>query len=167
MRQKKTSHVGKLKARLCSILFAICYLNIGPDLSGAEVYRWVDANGVVTYSQQKPNNTNSIPVTTAGTPPSALIAQENARVAQESLKTELTEKQQQLIDLQTREANRIAAETALRDSLCESSTKRLAKLTEKDRVRVQNPDGSLRILAEEERQERITSARDKIDENCK
>ena len=150
------------------LVFAICCLNISQGLSGAEVYKWVDANGVVTYSQQKPNNITSRPVTTTGTPPSALMAQEKARVAQASLEPELSEKQQQkLVDLQTREANRVAEEAVFEASLCESSTKRLTKLTEKERVRVHNPDGTLRILPEEERQERIASARDKINQHCK
>ncbi len=167
MLQEKKSLFGKQGKHLCRIVFINCCLHISLGLSAAEVYRWVDENGVVTYSQQKPDNISSSSVTTTGTPPSALIAQEQARVAQESPKPDLTEIQKQKLDeLQTREAERIIEEATYKAALCEISTKRLAQLTEKGRVRVANKDGSLRILPEEERQERIATARKEIGQNC-
>ena len=155
-----------LSSKYYALAVCTCVLFLSPITLGTEVYKWVDENGVVTYSQEKPKHTDSRKINTIGAPPSAELAQLSAQKKPAAV-TELTAEQQQTLEkLESDSVKRIAEETAKKASNCEIFTKYLAQLMSKDRIRAREPDGSERMVPEDERQERIAAAKKEIELNC-
>ncbi|AWM60694.1 DUF4124 domain-containing protein [Pseudomonas songnenensis] len=133
------------------LLLALC-----GNVMAAQVYKWVDAQGVTHFGAQPPQgqqvetvNTVTAPAKSAATPQPP--AQEEADADQSSIDRKV--KQQ------------VAAQEAERKRYCESMRTNLAQLQNNPRVRVED-NGETRRLTEEERQSRINETRDKIAENC-
>lgn len=141
----------------------------------AETWRWVDAEGVVNYSERKPKgvdaelvagtesarrrNDNRTTTATPAPPPSI----PGATRAQPPL----NERQQQMLaELESAEANRQAQVAKVRQENCLTARRVLENLTVRDRVRVRMEDGSTRVLGEDERQARIEEAQQGIVVNC-
>ncbi len=129
----------------------------------AEIYRWVDENGVVNYTQHKPEDRTAQLVSTRGsTPPVSAPAE-----ASPAPDSNLTEEQQRMLDeLKAREAERAEQVAEIRRDNCEKSRSVLQRLTQSERIRVRESGGTERVLPEEERQQRITEAQEGIATNC-
>lgn len=129
----------------------------------AEIYRWVDENGVTVYSKMPPREGSA---DTVKTPPAPSTPPE---AAQRRLETEM----QQLEDY--REARALAAEKKRKEQLniqlfednCRIAKDNLDNLIAAARRLVRMPDGSYVRLTEEERQRRMGVARNNIDEFCR
>lgn len=141
-----------------------------PFLMAADVYRWVDANGVVNYTQQKPAGINAVLISSTGRvrssnpPPAAMVEPIPAPGA---AAPELTSEQQKMLDdLKTAEAERLVAYEAAKKDNCERSRRVLEYLSANGRVRVRADDGSQKVLPEDERQQRIADAQRGVAENC-
>ena len=126
------------------------------NVMAAQVYKWVDAQGVTHFGAQPPQgqqvetiNTVTAPAKPAATP---------APVAEDE-----TEDDQQSIDRKVK--RQVAEQEAERKRYCETMRTNLAQLQNNPRVRVEEK-GETRRITEEERQARITETRDKIAENC-
>lgn len=133
------------------LLLALC-----GNVMAAQVYKWVDAQGVTHFGAQPPQgqqvetvNTVTAPAKPAATPQS--VEQDEAEADQSSIDRKV--KQQ------------VAAQEAERKRYCETMRTNLAQLQNNPRVRVEDK-GETRRLTEEERQSRINETRDKIAENC-
>ncbi len=139
----------------------------------AETWRWVDADGVVNYSERKPKGVDAelvggIPQ--AGTrrrdsapPPAATPAIPGMTQSQ----PELSENQQQMLaELESAESDRQAQVAKIREENCATARRVLENLTTRDRVRVRMENGTTRVLGEDERQERISEAQQGIVTNC-
>ena len=142
-----------------------------PALMGADVYRWTDANGVINYTQQKPQGVNAELISASGrvrgdAAPQAVSAAAPA-VANSGSTAGLNQDQQKIMEeLKAAEAERkIAYEAAKKDN-CERSQSVLSRLSSVGRVRVTADDGSVTILGEDERQKRISDAQRGVAENC-
>ena len=147
-------------------------------LSAAEIYRWVDENGIVNYTQQKPHgvaaelvgsSTRRPPPQVTGT--TAVATASPAAVpgltSEAAEEPELTDKQQQILDdLKQAEADRLAALAEARVANCEKARQVLTNLTKIGRVRVVGADGTQTVLPEEDRQRRINEAQQAIAMNC-
>ncbi len=133
------------------------------------MYRWIDKNGVLNYSQIKPEGVDAEKVLTrsnmttrdSATPPSDPALDAAAG------KPKLTEGQQRKLDelkaLQQQEEQQIAE---IKKSNCEKSQKVLERLKLKEHVRVRNTDGTERVIGEDERQQRMNEAQIGIAINC-
>jgi len=126
------------------------------NVMAAQVYKWVDAQGVTHFGAQPPQgqqvetvNTVTAPAKPAATP--ALVAEDE------------TEADQQSIDRKVKQ--QVAEQEAERKRYCETMRTNLAQLQNNPRVRVEEK-GETRRITEEERQARIAETRDKIAENC-
>ncbi|PKL99823.1 MAG: DUF4124 domain-containing protein [Gammaproteobacteria bacterium HGW-Gammaproteobacteria-9] len=133
------------------LLLALC-----GNVMAAQVYKWVDAQGVTHFGAQPPQgqqvetvNTVTAPAKPAATPQS--VEQDEAEADQSNIDRKV--KQQ------------VAAQEAERKRYCETMRTNLAQLQNNPRVRVED-NGETRRLTEEERQSRINETRDKIAENC-
>lgn len=148
--------------------FLICCL---PLLTAADIYRWVDANGVVNYTQQKPRGVDAELVSGPGRARSvaAQAPQAEAPTTQTDSAAQpvLNEDQQGMLrDLQAAEEARQQELARVRDDNCTRARSVLTRLTAKGRIRVRDNDGEYRIMNEEERQSRITEAHEGIALNC-
>ncbi|MEM1433023.1 MAG: DUF4124 domain-containing protein [Pseudomonadota bacterium] len=158
-------------------LAALALLLALPGLMGAEIYRWVDANGVVNFTQQKPRGIEAELVSSGPQRPAqtgdALVVDSSAEDAVPALgaaddgePTFNPAQQRVLDDLQQAELDRQAALVEGRAVNCERARSVLTNLTRIGRVRVQDPDGTQAVMREEERQRRIRAAQEAIAQNC-
>lgn len=133
------------------LLLALC-----GNVMAAQVYKWVDAQGVTHFGAQPPQGQQVETVNTVTAPAkSAAIPQPPAQ--------EEADADQSSIDRKVKQ--QVAAQEAERKRYCESMRTNLAQLQNNPRVRVED-NGETRRLTEEERQSRINETRDKIAENC-
>ncbi|MGH8533521.1 MAG: DUF4124 domain-containing protein [Gammaproteobacteria bacterium] len=126
----------------------------------AEMYKWVDDQGQVQYSQSPPPGR---PAQTIEPPPKV-----DSKAARDKLK-------QQLQDFEVRgdkrqeqaEADQKTKEQAdERKAACESARERLTRLESNPRILRVDKDESRTRLTEGERQTAIAEARKKIEEHC-
>jgi len=145
-------------------------LGLLPWLMGAAVYRWVDEDGVVNYSQLKPEGVDAELVSDTGerqrgrdrsTP-----ARPSAQTPPEDQQT-LTESQQRMLsELQAAEQERQAEIARVREANCQEARDVLQRLSSRGRIRVVGDDGQERMMPEEERQRRIDEAQRAVAANC-
>lgn len=123
-----------------------------PLLAEAAVYRWVDASGQVHYSQTPPADVGaeaqSIRTVPASPVPPAAAKPEGQAAPKPSASAE--------VDLEAR--NKRCGEARERITYLEEKTAR--------RLGIEQPDGSLSRMTEEEFQARLQTARDAAAKNC-
>lgn len=133
------------------LLLALC-----GNVMAAQVYKWVDAQGVTHFGAQPPQGQQVETVNTVTAPAKSTTMP--APVAEDE-----TEVDQQSIDRKVK--RQVAEQEAERKRYCETMRTNLAQLQNNPRVRVEEK-GESRRITEEERQARIAETRDKIAENC-
>jgi len=130
-----------------------------------DVYQWVDENGVTNYTQQRPKigvEYSRVRTNVAG---AALEIQEPEPAPAQRPK--LTSEQKAMLDdLKAAETARQAEVAKIREANCEKSRLVLQRLTEKERIRVRDNDGTERVMGEDERQNRISQAQEGVASNC-
>jgi hypothetical protein len=171
------------------VLSAACVglLAASPGSPGApDVYRWVDANGVVHYTQVAPRDVPFERVSPSGrdradepsfynpvrarsNAPGAIVdapsveAGDPDAASAPGLTPEQLERQSEL----SAEADARLAEIAeARRRNCELARQQFREFTTYARIRIANPDGSIRILTEEERASRLAETEEAIVVNC-
>ena len=168
------------------LLSAACagLLAVGPATLGApEVYRWVDANGVVHYTQVAPRDVPFERVSPSGRGPApqpsiynpvrarpdapATAATEGEGPTVEAGDPTLTPEQLQRQNELAAEAEARLAEIAeTRRRNCELAREQFREFTTYARIRIADPDGTVRILTEDERARRLAEAEEAIVVNC-
>jgi hypothetical protein len=127
----------------------------GP-LYAAQVYKWVDANGVTHFDAKPPTGQVATPIDTHAPPPaSPPRAPQGDDVDNDP--------EQKAADAQVRE--QVADQEAKTREFCQQARTNLAQLNNNPRVR-QEVDGELRRLTEQERQTQIADTRKAIADQC-
>ncbi len=152
-------------------------------LSAAEVYRWVDAQGVVHYSSVAPRGVEFERVD-PGARPRALPTLANPSLVDEEDEPDpapapqpatepsaedlgLTEEQQrQRAELDAQASERLERLATERQERCQTARQLYDELTTHSRVRIREESGRERLLSDEELRARIAEARDAIVTNC-
>ena len=131
-----------------SLLIGIC-----PVSMAAQIYKWVDEQGVTHFDAQPPQGREAATVVTpsssAGKP--ATLPRSNAIGDQQAI--DKTVKKQ------------VAEQQAQLKVFCEQARTNLAQLQNNPRLR-EDVDGEMRRLTDEQRQERISESQRQIAENC-
>ena len=150
----------------------IVMLSCLPALASAEVYRWVDANGVVNYTQQKPADVSAERIESQTgarvkdeqpAPPAATPAPDATQPPQDRL----TDAQREALQgLEAAEQARQAELANIRQANCERARGVLDRLSAYGRIKLREADGTERMMTEEERQERVAEAQRGVVENC-
>lgn len=134
-------------------------LALSSSTMAAQVYKWVDAQGITHFSAQPPQGQAAQTLNTVTPPPKpAAAAEPDASESSASLVD------QEKIDRKVKQ--QVAEQEAERKRYCETLQTNLAQLQNNPRVRVEE-NGEVRRLKEEERQSRIAETKQKIEENCK
>ncbi len=137
-----------------------------PMLMGSEIYRYVDANGVVTYAQQLPYGVKGEQVKTMAGAPTVTVPAEAIQTAKPE-QPQLTPQQQAMLDdLKKAEQARKDEIARIREANCTRAKGVLERLSSAGRIRVKGPDGQETKMPEEERQARIEEAQRGIVANC-
>ena len=140
----------------------LCLLGFMSMHAQAEMYKWVDKDGNVHYSQSKPPDADIKVETIKPPPPPA-----SAEMAQK----QLNEREQMLEDLAgerketAEQQGKAAAEAKEKAAKCQQARERLASY-ERPRVNMKQADGSMRVLSEEQRQAEIAKSKTYIKELC-
>ncbi len=138
-----------------------------PLLMGAEVYRWVDENGVVNYTQLAPQGVEAERVRADTGQRIGAQPSEPATAAAEPAEPELSEAQQRMLSrLQAAEQARQEELARVKQANCERARAVLERLSVHGRVRVRGEDGQERMMSEDERQQRISEAQQGVAANC-
>lgn len=148
----------------------------------SEIYRWVDGDGVVNYSQQQPLGVDSeqigkkkrrravgpAPVRAQLAPPSLDSPAPATPSTQRPLADgDLSSEQRKMLDdLKEEEADRRVEMARVRTEQCERSRDLLDKLSNNDRIRLREDDGTERVMPEEERLRRIDTAQRNVAAYC-
>lgn len=138
-------------------------LLLGTSLpAAAEVYKCVDANGSVTYSDRPVADCETKETMTPPAPVDPTAAQSRAE-AREKFLDEIDNERSQ----QAEEQAKLAKEEGVRQRNCALARDKLARVTGNPRVYGTDEQGNRVKLGEEERQRRIEAAQQDIDTWCK
>lgn len=144
----------------------------GLSASADEIYRWVDENGVVNYTQQKPRGTEVETIVTKGG--SARVARNTptpaaapAPVTSAATGERLSPEQEKMLEgLRAAEQTRQNEIAKIKEQNCQQSRDVLSRLSVKNRIRVKGEDGDYTVMPEDERQDRISKAQENIARFC-
>jgi len=128
----------------------------------ATVYKWVDSQGQVQYSQSPPEEGTATVIAPPAPPPhSSLQEQQQAKQLEKQINTNL---EQQKVNAQ--KAAQKAQEDKIRSMNCENAKAHLADMQSKVRVRLYDTDGNQRVLTPDERDAEITKTKETIEKYC-
>ncbi len=157
------------KMALSAIGSALLVAASGP-VAADQIYRWVDENGVVNYTQLKPRDADAQAITTQGgatreakpTPAAPATA-----VVDPATQEPLSADQEQMLEgLRAAERARQQELAKIKAENCQQSRDILARLTVKNRIRVRGDDGEYHVMPEDERQSRISDAQQNVARYC-
>lgn len=165
-RSARTARVGL--NRPATAVLAALLMSLATAASADEIYRWVDENGVVNYTQLKPRDAESEAITTeSGGPRVVDTAAAPAPTTSAATGQPMTAEQERMLDgLRAAEQARQDEIAKIKSENCQQSRDVLNRLTVNDRIRIRGEDGEYRIMPEDERQERISKAQENIALYC-
>ncbi len=133
-----------------------------PIIALAQAYKWVDRNGVVSYSQTPPESSDL----------ETKMIESPSQSKRDESNSELLRLRQQLED--QREDRKLAEDAArkaqqaseIKRKNCDAARSNLEKLQTSGNRMIKTADGTYIRLSEIERQQRIQTAHDQIETNC-
>jgi hypothetical protein len=135
-----------------------------PSMAAQTIYKWVDENGTVHYGERPPQGVTAEPVSVRS--PDVGTSEPNATFTDPEAVAEAREEQQEQLR-QLAEANAEREEEAKRlAAACAAQRSRLADMIPRSKIILQNPDGTSRMLDDDERQAMIDESQKFVDENC-
>jgi 3-oxoacyl-ACP reductase-like protein len=126
---------------------------LSPLCMAAQIYKWVDAQGVTHFDAQPPQDQQATTVVTPAPSTGKSPAPERSNVLGD----------QQAIDKNVKK--QVAEQQAQLKVFCEQARTNLAQLQNNPRLR-EEIDGEMRRLTDQTRQERMTEAQKQIADNC-
>ena len=127
------------------------------------IYKWVDESGTVHYGERPPEGVDAelVTVTTAksrdGDDPYAETRAQQAE--QKEAEAERMVEASAALEQQQQEQARLEA-------ACAAQKSRLEQLIPRSKILLQNPDGTSRMLGDDERLAMIEESQTFVDENC-
>ena len=146
-----------------TIFLGSLLLALAPTVMAAQVYKWVDAQGITHFGAQPPEGANAATVNTNTAQPKAGSNFPPPPAARPTLPPSADE-QQKAADEKVRQE--VAQQEAERLKQCEKLRNDMAQLKNNPRIRVDDGNGDLRRITEEERQGRIAAGEKSLRENC-
>ncbi|WP_460140899.1 DUF4124 domain-containing protein [Pseudomonas sp. S2_E01] len=134
-------------------LTAALLMGLGPSVMAAQIYKWVDEQGVTHFDAQPPQGRQAETVVTPSSSSGTPTAPPRSNTIGD----------QQAIDKSVK--SQVAEQLAQLKVFCEQARTNLAQLKNNPRLR-EDVDGELRRLSEEQRQERTAETQRQIEENC-
>lgn len=128
-------------------------IGLSPWCAAAQIYKWVDAQGVTHFDAQPPPGQPSTTLQTPSSTPPKPAAMPGSGVLGD----------QKAIDDKVKK--QVADQQAQLKQFCEQARTNLAQLQNNPRLR-EEVEGQLRRLDDAQRQERIVEAQKQISENC-
>jgi hypothetical protein len=156
--ETSTTRAGLL---LYICLIALCTL--APPLATADIYKWVDDEGKVNYTQTPPPPGIASEIIKQAAAPA--VAPTPPKTTESTLQERLEDEQKDLEDDAARA--KLEKENAeIRRLNCDTATRNLALLEKEGQRRYMNANGELLRPTDEERQKLIDETRQQMEENC-
>lgn len=134
-------------------------------IAQADVYRWLDNQGGIHYTESPPpagNRDRGTRIHTYGAPSGGQEqGHQRAQAIQNQLKEIATQREKA-----NSERNKQETEKTRRTTNCQAARDNLAKLQIRTNRRLIDKEGNVTTLTEEERLKRMETARKQIEENC-
>ena len=155
-------------AGLIGLLILVCAATSNAE---DEYYTWVDEDGVVNYSEHNPQGFDARFITRSqrfGYQSEEPLGQEAPeQTATRRTAAPAAENERDIdVEIATQKARIDKEIAAAKKSNCNIGKLNLAQLQNYHRVKVQDDDGQVRVLSEEEKQSKIDRAKTTISENC-
>jgi len=136
-----------------------------------DYYTWIDENGVVNYSEHNPQGLDARFVSRShrfGYQSDEPLEQETPeQTGAKGTAAPAPEKERDIDAEIAIQKARIDKEiAAAKKSNCNIGKLNLAQLENYNRIKVEDEDGQIRVLSEEEKQSRVDKAKTTISENC-
>lgn len=135
-----------------TLLFTLL-IGLSPWCTAAQIYKWVDAQGVTHFDAQPPQGQPSTTLQTPSSPAPKPAAMPGSGVLGD----------QKTIDSKVKK--QVADQQAQLKAFCEQARTNLAQLQNNPRLR-EEVEGEVRRLDDAQRQERIVEAQKQIAQNC-
>lgn len=155
-------------------LITITLLTLTPILAQAAIYKWVDEQGNVQYSSEKPKDAEAEKVRVTTQPP--VDRSTYRRPGQDEAKTEGDTKPdaKDAKDDKTKtpaekrkEAAKKAESDKLKKEMCDEARQNLAAIENSARVRIEDDKGEVRYMEEKEVDSRKKSEQERVNKYCR
>lgn len=155
-------------------LITIILLTLTPILAQAAIYKWVDEQGNVQYSSEKPKDAEAEKVRVTTQPP--VDRSTYRRPGQDEAKAEGDTKPdaKDAKDDKTKtpaekrkEAAKKAESDKLKKEMCDEARQNLAAIENSARVRIEDDKGEVRYMEEKEVDSRKKSEQERVNKYCK
>ena len=153
-------------------LLTFTLLALTPVLAQAAVYKWVDEHGNVQYSSEKPRDAEAEKIRVNTQPPidSSSYRRANKEVAKSAAegdnKDAKDDKAKTPAEKRADQAKK-AESDKLKKEMCAEARDNLATIEGNARVRIEEGNGDVRYLSEEEIATRTKSERERVNKYCK
>ncbi|TVZ38384.1 uncharacterized protein DUF4124 [Alteromonadaceae bacterium 2753L.S.0a.02] len=148
-----------LKFHLPSVAALILLLSFAYQANAQDYYRWMGEDGVVHYGSNPPPGVEAEKIKTHGGPKKAPDTANNDTAPGVASETDTAN-----LPPEEMERRRKVAEAQKR--VCEDEKNRLEVLNKPTRIRMKQPDGSTKILSQDEVMKEIQTSKKLIEENC-
>jgi type IV secretory pathway VirB10-like protein len=144
-------------------VLAVAALFAAAPAAAAKMYRWIDSDGTVVYSQTPPPGER--PAVTVAPPPPPPEPPEVARqrLDEQLKKVEEAKKEQQKA---VEKEQKAAARSAEQEKYCENARRNLELLENRPPRRYQMPNGEFRTFSEQEQLAEIQKLKDYLKKSC-
>jgi hypothetical protein len=153
-------------------LLTFTLLALTPILAQAAIYKWVDEHGNVQYSSEKPENAEAEKMRVTSQPPLDSSANrrtdpDEAQTADKGDKTDAADDKPKTPAEKRAELAKKAESDKLKKEMCAEARENLATIENSARVRLEDANGEVRYLSEEEVASRTKSERERVSKYCK
>ncbi len=150
--------------KLAQLIIFLTTFVFTATISVAGIYKWVDEQGNVHYSQQPPTNTASEKMQVQQRAP-----RDNSTYSrpgeQSKNKDAATDKSAETA--KTEKKPETKAEKQRRLAACEQARKSLQTMESVGRIRAQDSNGELSYLSQDQKEERMRQSREMLSKHCK
>ena len=143
------------------LLFVLVLMALS-SAAAAKLYKWVDKDGNVTYSELKPPDAKAEEIELRGVPS---VSNEEAKARLEALSGKAKEEKKDR-EFKQNYASETAEREARMKENCKTARSNLAALQQGGQKRYLLPNGEVRYLSEEDRVKRIEEAESQIKQFC-
>jgi hypothetical protein len=152
-------------------LLTISLLALTPILAQAAIYKWVDEDGNVQYSAEKPQNADAEKIRVTTQPP--VDRSTYNRPGKDDAKTddssaaEATGDKDKTPAEKRKDAAKKAESDKLKKEMCDEARQTLATIENNARVRIEDSQGNVNYLSEAEVAARKKSEQERVNKYCK
>ncbi|MDH5472741.1 MAG: DUF4124 domain-containing protein [Gammaproteobacteria bacterium] len=147
-------------------LFIIALIALFPVTAYTSVYKWIDEDGKVHYSQSKPGNNIEVErLRIKGAKPDYATSDAKPEDEMKNKPSDDTKKAEQPVAQPAQEENKLSPKEA--KAACQSARTKLAQLQSSGQVRQRDAKGNISYLSDEQKQAEIAKAQKIIKKLCK